>query len=252
MVQDVTIPQRVSVKGARMARIIEQNLFPDAGALRARLLSLLVRLAQRIVQALDPLDLAHKGRPIDLVEIPGQVNKRSGLEELVLAVVEVPLGDLLRRLLARHPEDLLEDVNVVGDGEEVAAVLVGKEVVELGKARPGDAAQAQAARLVGCEEDAVFPRVRALRRVREVDGEELLDAVDLAVEQGRCALVVGGHGQGLEGLAVKDGGAEYLGAGGDAFAGEWDNGVLDGCEERLEQRFGMGSRHGIKLERIGF
>ena len=50
-------------------------------------------------------------------------------------------------------------------------------------------------------------------------GEEGLDAVDFTVEEWGDALVVGLDGQRGEGGFGQDGGAEELGAGGDARAG---------------------------------
>lgn len=135
-------------------------LLPNAGARRSRLLPLLICLAQRVVQSLDSLNLARPLCPLRLiVQESHQVGKRLALKELVVLVVQGPLLHLLVRLPALYPEHLLEDLNVVRDREQVAAVLIRKEIVELAESGPRDAAEAQAAWLMGCKEDAIAARV---------------------------------------------------------------------------------------------
>ncbi len=96
---------------------------------------------------------------------------------------------------------------------------------------------------MGGEEDGVGG-LGAAGGLREVLGEELLDAGDLTVEEGRDTLVVGGNGQSLVALLTGvDGGTEELGAGGDTLAGERDDVLLGGGEESLEEGLGVGSRH---------
>lgn len=51
------------------------------------------------------------------------------------------------------------------------------------------------------------------------------------MEEGGDAFVVGGGGEGGEVCAREDCGAEEFGAGGDAVAGEGDDGVFDCFEE---------------------
>lgn len=94
---------------------------------------------------------------------------------------------------------------------------------------------------MGGEEYAVLglgPRVlgRIVRRIRK----ELLDAVDLAVQQRRHALVVGGDGVRLEVRSAQDGGAKELAAGLDAGAGEGDYGGFGGGEDGVEEFRGLG------------
>ncbi|KAL3293473.1 cytidine and deoxycytidylate deaminase zinc-binding region [Colletotrichum asianum] len=157
-------------------------------------------------------------RPLPLVgQLPHQVRHAPRREELVGAVVQLPPRERLVALpLGPHAEHLLQDVDVVRDREQVAAVLVGEEVVHLAEAGPGDAAEAEGAGLMGREEEAVGPRRRARGRVRVGGCEELLNAVDLAVQQRGGAFVVGRDGVGLEGLRGEDGGAEEFAAGRDA------------------------------------
>jgi len=201
----------------RVDMVWETNLLPHTGTLSTGLLPLLVRLTQRVIQSLDPGNL---GSPVALlgliIDLIDQISQALGGEEFVLAVVQRPRGKRLGRVTwARHAEYLLQDVDVVGDGEQVPAVLVGEEVVELVEAGPGDAAQTEGAGLVGGEEDTVFWGWARLRG----GGKELLDAVDLAVQKGRCPLVVGCYGVRREIGAGEDRGAEELGSGGDAGPG---------------------------------
>lgn len=129
------------------------------------------------------------------------------------------------------------------DGEQVAAVLVREEVEEVVEAAPRDARETQAARLVRGQEHAV-PRVRAPRRRRTLarrrvrEGrlrEELLDAVNLAVEKRRGDLVVRRHRLRDQFRFGEDRGAEELVARRHAGGGQGDNLVLDGGEESFEE-----------------
>ena len=105
------------------------------------------------------------------------------------------------------------------DIEQIATVFVSEEVVELVEAAPRDAGQAEAAGFVGGEEDAILCCWAAVFRA----GEEGLDAVDFAVEEGGEALVVGLDRDGGQGGAGEDGGAKELAAFGDARAGQGDD-----------------------------
>lgn len=162
-------------------------------------------------------------------------------EELVGPIVQrAPVQRLGRVARRRHPKDLLQNLNVVRDRKQVPRVLVGEEVVELVEARPRDAAQAEAAGLVGGEEDAV-PGLRpgagaGARRGGGGGGgggEEFLDAVNFAVEEGRDPLVVGGDGVRGQVGAAEDGGPEEFAASADALAGERHNALLGRGEEGL-------------------
>jgi len=98
-------------------------------------------------------------------------------------VVALPVGIL--RIVATM-ENLLEDAEVVRDVEAVAAVLVAEEEVEVVVAAPRDGGQAQRARLMRGQEDAVL----GLRPRRRRQLVQLLDRVDLAVPQRILHLVV--------------------------------------------------------------
>lgn len=99
------------------------------------------------------------------------------------------------RQRARDPH-LLQNVDVVRDVERVARVLVREEVVEDVPPAPGDAAQAQRARLVRAEKD----RVACLGPLVSRDLVELLDRLDLAVlcagapKKGKYGRQTGGRG----------------------------------------------------------
>lgn len=158
------------------------GLFPGARGLCPCLLPFLICLTQSIVQCLDARYLRPPVLPFLLrLQLADQLQERLALEELVVPVVQRTPADVRLRLCARHPKDLLQDVNVIGDAKQVSAVLVRKQIVELAKPRPGDAAETQAARLVRRQEDAVRLRTRPRDRIREAPGEEFLDAVDFAV-----------------------------------------------------------------------
>jgi hypothetical protein len=105
------------------------------------------------------------------------------------------------------------------DIKQIATVFVSEEVVELVEAAPRDAGQAKAAGFVGGEEDAVLCRGAAVFGA----GEEGLDAVDFAVEEGGETLVVGLDSDGGQGGAGEDGGTKELAAFGDARAGQGDD-----------------------------
>lgn len=76
---------------------------------------------------------------------------------------------------------------------------------------------------------------RALRGVVRGVRKELLDAIDLAVQQRRHTLVIGGDGVWLEICPSQDGGAEKLAAGLNAGAREGDDGGFGGGEDGAEQ-----------------
>lgn len=118
-----------------------------------------------------------------------------------------------------------------------------EQEVHLAEATPGNAAETQAAGLVGGEEDAVGAGVGTGGRVGEGDGVELLDAVDFAVEEGGDAFVVGGDCVGLEGCGGEDRGAEDFAAGGDAGEGERDDVLFDGVEESWDDVLWCVSAH---------
>ena len=69
------------------------------------------------------------------------------------------------------------ELELTRDIEQITTVFVGEEVVELVKAAPCDARQAEAAGFVSGEEDAVLCCGAAVFRA----GEEGLNAVDFAV-----------------------------------------------------------------------
>ena len=77
---------------------------------------------------------------------------------------------------------MLQDIDVIRNAKQVSAVLVCEQVVDFFEPRPSNATQAQATRLMCSEEDAVVPWIGPCFWVREVNCEELLDAVDLAME----------------------------------------------------------------------
>lgn len=187
------------------------KLLPNTRTLRPSLLPLLIRLTQRIIQPFHPLNLPLPPPPLlRTLNLAHQIHQALRRKELIPPVIQRPLPQTLIRIsLARNPEDLLQDIDIIRNGKQIPAILVRKQVVELVEARPGDAAETQRARLVRGEEDAVLGRGAAFRG----GGEELLDAVYLAVEEGRGALVVGGYCHGGEARAGEDGGAEELAAG---------------------------------------
>ena len=195
---------------------------PHACALCASLLALLVRVTQLVVHCLDSVNLCCEFLLLRLVGYAvNQASARMRAEELVLPVVQRPLLSLLVRFkLCCGPglEHLLQDIDVVGNAEEVPAVFVGEQVKDLRETRPGDAAEAEAARLVGGEENAVLGRVGPNGRVGVRLGEEAVDAVDFAVQQRRHGLVVGGHGERLERLLVEHCRAKELASAGNALA----------------------------------
>ena len=84
------------------------------------------------------------------------------------------------------------------------------------------------------EKDAILSWIRSAFGIGVGLRVELLDAIYLAMEQGRCALVVGRDGVRSERLGGEDCGAENFGAEGDAFFGEGDDILLKGFEECRE------------------
>jgi len=126
--------------------------------------------------------------PLCLVrDILKQIGKAFSSKELVLAVVKRPgserLGCIRRSWDAEH---FLQNVDVVRDREQIPAVLVGEQIVELVEACPRDTAQAERTGLMCSEEDAVLGGWTTFCWGRE----ELLDAVDFSMQKGRDALIV--------------------------------------------------------------
>jgi hypothetical protein len=238
--------------------------------LRAPHLPFLICVGQLVIERLDTLGFGGPLGPFCGVGQAGdEVGDGAGGEELVGAVVERFGGEGGRRVGFRGDlEDGLEDVDVVKnpdkfevhvhtqatwegerrggrgemkgfklgltrDIEQIATVFVSEEVVELIKAAPRDARQAEAAGFVGSEEDAILCRGAVVFGA----GEEGLDAVNFAVEEGGEALVVGLDRDGGQGGAGEDGGAKELAAFRDARAGQGDDvgfgkgeeGGDDGC-----------------------
>src|SRR5690606_39245809 len=74
---------------------------------------------------------------------------------LIGAVVERAIRRNAAAIGVGHGVDAGEDLDVIGNGEAVAAVLVAEQVVEIVKARPGNAGQAERAGFVGREEQAI-------------------------------------------------------------------------------------------------
>jgi hypothetical protein len=102
-------------------------------------------------------------------------------------VVAVPVGVGGVVATGVEGEDLLEDVEVVGDVEGVAAVLVAEEVVEVVVAAPRDGGQAERAGLVGGHEDALAGGGHG----RPGPLVQALDGVHLSVPERILHLVVG-------------------------------------------------------------
>lgn len=217
----------------------------EARALKPTGFPILVCITQPIIQSLHPANLVRPfptlHPPTFIGDLSNQVSETPRREESVPPVIQrsrvqvFPLGD------GRDPEDLLQDVDVVRDGEQVPAVFVREEVEEIVEPTPRDTRETKAARLV-CGQEHAVPRVRTARRrgpalarrVREGRlREELLDAVDLAVEKRRRHFVVRRHRLRDESRFGEDRGAEELVAGRDAIGGQGDDLILDGGEENF-------------------
>lgn len=160
----------------------------NTGRFLTRRLPLLIRIRQLVIHSLDAVDLCHPLLPLGLALNPRyHVRHRARFEKLIFTIIQRPRRERLRCIARRrYLIYRLEDVDVVWDPEEIPAVLVSEEVVELGEARPGDPTEAEGARLVRREEYAVFGLGAAFLGGRE----EGLDAVNFTVEEWGGAFVV--------------------------------------------------------------
>lgn len=132
-------------------------LLPHTRRLNPLLLALLICCRKNIILPLDPFNLPLPPAPRPFIRnVLHQLGQTPSRKELVLAVIQLPLLQRLFGLIyttipsnSGDPKHLLQDIDIIGDAEQIPRVLVGKEVVELVEARPGDAAEAERAGFVG-------------------------------------------------------------------------------------------------------